>query len=250
MRASSIWARLCSSLFTYCTRVLRLSEHAAYGRIEAARAARRFPVVVERLESGELTLSNLSLLRPHLTDENCLARLDLVRFASKRDVERLVAASAPQSDVAPLIRKLPNQASGLTRAVQAAPGSSSSNAWSVESNTVHDGASRSSDAPCDTRPGGTSTAILVAPAVAPSRPAVVVRALAPGRYKIQFTVNQDTHDKLRRAQDLVRHAIPDGDVAVIFDRALSALLRRRKLHNSATPQLRNQRPTPQLPKDN
>ena len=29
----------CSSLFTYCTRVLHLSEHAAYGRIEAARAA-------------------------------------------------------------------------------------------------------------------------------------------------------------------------------------------------------------------
>ena len=31
----------CSSLFTYCTRVLYLSEYAAYGRIEAARAARR-----------------------------------------------------------------------------------------------------------------------------------------------------------------------------------------------------------------
>ena len=33
----------CSSLFTYCTRVLRLSESAAYVRIEAARLARRFP---------------------------------------------------------------------------------------------------------------------------------------------------------------------------------------------------------------
>ena len=32
----------CSSLFTYRTQVLRLSEHAAYGRIEAARA--RSPV--------------------------------------------------------------------------------------------------------------------------------------------------------------------------------------------------------------
>lgn len=109
----------CSSLFTYCTRVLHLSEHAAYGRIEAARAARRFPVVLERLESGQLTLSNLSLLRPHLTDENCLAQLDAVRFASKRDVERLVAAIARQPDVAAMIRKLPNQAAVLTPAVQA-----------------------------------------------------------------------------------------------------------------------------------
>ena len=29
----------CPSLFAYCTRVLHLSEHAAYHRIEAARAA-------------------------------------------------------------------------------------------------------------------------------------------------------------------------------------------------------------------
>jgi hypothetical protein len=34
----------CSSLFTYCTQILHLSEHAAYSRIEAARCARRFPV--------------------------------------------------------------------------------------------------------------------------------------------------------------------------------------------------------------
>lgn len=39
----------CSSLFTCCTQVLHLSEHAAYGRIEAARAARKWPVVQELL---------------------------------------------------------------------------------------------------------------------------------------------------------------------------------------------------------
>jgi hypothetical protein len=39
----------CSSLFTYCTQVLHLSEHAAYARIEAARAARRFPQVLDAL---------------------------------------------------------------------------------------------------------------------------------------------------------------------------------------------------------
>jgi hypothetical protein len=35
----------CSSLFTYCTQVLHLSEHAAYHRIEGARAARQFPII-------------------------------------------------------------------------------------------------------------------------------------------------------------------------------------------------------------
>src|SRR6188472_2071778 len=37
----------CSSLFTYCTQVLHFSEHAAYHRIEGARAARQFPVILE-----------------------------------------------------------------------------------------------------------------------------------------------------------------------------------------------------------
>src|SRR5262245_44805381 len=59
-----------SSLFAYCTRVLRLSEHASYNRIEAARAARKFPLVLERLASGDVTLTTVQLLAPHLTVEN------------------------------------------------------------------------------------------------------------------------------------------------------------------------------------
>ena len=46
----------CASLFTYCTQVLHLAEGAAYNRIEAARAARRFPIVLERIAEGSLTL--------------------------------------------------------------------------------------------------------------------------------------------------------------------------------------------------
>jgi hypothetical protein len=47
----------CSSLFVYCTRVLHLSEHAAYARIEAARAAWRFPMILEFLVDGSITLT-------------------------------------------------------------------------------------------------------------------------------------------------------------------------------------------------
>src|SRR5713101_2042895 len=38
-----------SSLFKYCRAVLRLSEDAVYNRIRSARAARRFPVIVDML---------------------------------------------------------------------------------------------------------------------------------------------------------------------------------------------------------
>ena len=60
--------------------------------------------------------------------------------------------------------------------------------------------------------------------VAPPRRAEV-KPLAPERYKIQFTVDRETHDKLRRAQDLLRHTIPDGDLAAIFDKAITLLLK-------------------------
>ena len=58
-----------SSLFTYCTQRLHLSESAAYGRITAARAARRFPILLTRLADGDVTLTSISLLAAHLTDD-------------------------------------------------------------------------------------------------------------------------------------------------------------------------------------
>src|SRR5262245_50083059 len=60
-----------SLLFVYCTQCLRLSEHAAYGRIEAARAARKFPIVLDLLTDGSITLTAVCLLASHLTPESC-----------------------------------------------------------------------------------------------------------------------------------------------------------------------------------
>ena len=48
--------------------------------------------------------------------------------------------------------------------------------------------------------------------------------LSPARYKLQVTISDATHDKLRRLQDLMRHTVPSGDVAEILDRALTLLL--------------------------
>src|SRR5580765_5536082 len=59
-----------SSLFTYCTDVLHLSEPAAYSRITAARLARNFPTILTRLAQGDITLTTITLLAKHLTDEN------------------------------------------------------------------------------------------------------------------------------------------------------------------------------------
>jgi hypothetical protein len=52
----------------------------------------------------------------------------------------------------------------------------------------------------------------------------VVVPIAPERYKIQITVDQETRDALRQAQDLMRHSLPSGDPAVIISRALKLLV--------------------------
>ncbi len=51
-----------------------------------------------------------------------------------------------------------------------------------------------------------------------------VEPLSPERYRVQFTVGRETHQNLRRAQELLRREIPDGDPGAIFDRALKLLL--------------------------
>jgi 5-methylcytosine-specific restriction endonuclease McrA len=159
----------CSSLFTYCTRVLGLSEQAAYSRISAARAARRFPAVLPMLADGALTLSSIGLLAPHLTEENHDALLDAAQKKSTREVQKIVACASPQPDIPASVR-----------ALAAAP---------------------------------------TAPAARP-----VVAPLAPKRYFLKVTICEETREKLERARALLRHAVPNGDPAVLLDRALTLLI--------------------------
>jgi hypothetical protein len=52
------------SLFAYCTAHLHISEYGAYNRMEAARAARRFPVILQMLSDGALNLATVRILAP------------------------------------------------------------------------------------------------------------------------------------------------------------------------------------------
>jgi hypothetical protein len=55
------------------------------------------------------------------------------------------------------------------------------------------------------------------------RPAKVT-PLAPERFALQLTISGVTQEKLVRAQALLRHQVPSGDLAEVLDRALDALL--------------------------
>ena len=180
-----------SSTFVYCTRALLMSEQAAYKRITAARAAKRYPVILKLLARGKLTLSSVKILAPHLTDENVDALLEAVRHKSTSEVEQLIAAAHPQPDIPSTVRALPAPVPSLLEA-EAAPRLAK------------------------------PVAVVAAPALAPKP---VVTPIAPKRYLLKVTLGHHTYEKLRRARALLRHSVPDGDIVVILDRALTLLLR-------------------------
>jgi len=187
----------CGSLFVYCTRVLRLSEHAAYGRIAAARASRRFPVILELLECGAITLTTVKLLASHLELENCEHLLDAARHKTKEEVQELIACLHPQPDIASRIRKSPIAAPVVAGQPSTTPAASAilnmSSAMPPQSSAV-------------------------------AAPRTTVAPLAPERYFIKVSVSGEAHSNLRRAQDLLRHVIPNGDPAAIIERALTVLV--------------------------
>jgi hypothetical protein len=99
----------CDSMFVHCTNVLHLSEHEAYLRIAAARAARAHPVLLAMLGDGRLHLSGIAKLAPHLTRVNRDDLLARATYRSKRQIEVLVANLAPRPDVPTSVRKLPER---------------------------------------------------------------------------------------------------------------------------------------------
>jgi 5-methylcytosine-specific restriction endonuclease McrA len=203
-RASLYAAQGHGSLFTYCTEVLKLSEDAACNRISAARACRRFPVILEALASGALSFTTVRMLNPHLTPENHQSVLARASGRSRREIEALVAELAPRPDVPSSVRRVPG--------VMPPTPLSATAPLAIEMKPTTAMASES-------RP------TLSAPAVlhpAPRRP--IVETTSPDRYRVQFTIGKESHDKLRRVQALLRREIPDGDPGAIFDRAIALLL--------------------------
>jgi 5-methylcytosine-specific restriction endonuclease McrA len=82
-----------------------MSEGSAYNRIETARAARCYPKVLEALACGDLTLTAVRLLAPHLTPENSSEVLAAARHKSKQGIQELIASLNPRPAPATIIRR-------------------------------------------------------------------------------------------------------------------------------------------------
>jgi hypothetical protein len=103
-----------TSLFAYCTESLGFCKSSAGRRIAAARVCRKYPQAFARIARGELQLSALSLLAPHLTRENAAELFEGCKGRSCDQVEELLAARFPKPVLRDSIRCLPARPEGRT----------------------------------------------------------------------------------------------------------------------------------------
>jgi len=196
------------SMFEWCVRDLHFSEDMAFKRIRVARAARQFPRIYDLLSEGQLHLTAVVLLAPHLSPENANELLTAATHRTKAQVEQLLAERFPQPDLPTLIEPIARPLS--------------------HSGVVPEPFNMETPPPVGVSPGSSfpSPAPVAAASAfpAPTTAANRVQPLAPQRYAMQCTVSQETHDKLRYAQALLGHAVPSGDLAQVLDRALDALI--------------------------
>jgi len=189
----------CSSMFVYVTTRLGLAESSAYKHIHVGRLGRRFPLIFDLLETGDVHLSNLLLLAPRLNEENHQELLSAVRRKSKRQVELLLAARFAKAPVPARIRKLP-----APRARTQAESSTS------------------------TADPGTTTALPLVSTPPPSPPVATrpgrIEPLAPARFKVEFTADQEMVENIDKAKALLGPRLAGGELNELFALALRRLV--------------------------
>jgi hypothetical protein len=217
----------CSSMFVYCQRVLHFAEGVAYKRIGAARAARRYPEILEAVRRGDVHVTGVSLLVPQLTAASCG---ELIRAASHRtadEIRRLLADRRPKPDVAASVRRAPEPEVAVA----------------ITAPRAH------------VRPEPAGATAPARPVSAPNEPGPRARTepLGGERYCVRFTADRQLHEQLQELRALMRHQVPDGDVGKILARAVAVLLeqvRKRKFGKCSAPRpakLSKARPARQIP---
>src|SRR5438874_7234885 len=214
--------RAFSSMLAFCVGDLGLSEDAAYTRIHVARAARALPAMMEALRLGVVHLTGLRLLAPHLTPENHRDVLTRAAGKNKAAIEELVAELAPRPPVPTVFRRIPGQTDGPAAPAQdGALVSAPSDDVNVSSAGDTVAATAPSAAASAARRAGHAKRDVVAP-------------LSVDAFRIQFTGTRGFRDKLRKAQGLLRHRFPTGDVGGTLEMALDALIERVEKDRFAT----------------
>ena len=230
--------RACSSLYTYCIYELRFSEDEAFRRVAAARLVRRFPALLDAVAAGELHLTGLLMLGPHLTEGNFVEVLARAKHRTKRELARLVRILDPLPAVPARIeplgpapaRAIPGAATWETFVGSLCPGrdlqaGDRPREWGLE---AHDTDAGSNTAPARVI-GDRETAALARvtsdrETAAPAQAECGSELDVAERYAVQFTATEEYVRLVGQAKALLSHTVPNASLDEIHLRAMRAFV--------------------------
>ena len=211
-----------SSLFAYCLRELHFSEDITSKRIRAARAARKFPALLHALEDGRLHLSGIVLLAPKLTAENAGNLIAAATHKTLDEIEKLLACDFPKPDIESRIRKLPGPRPEVPSEHAARHVSASGEPAALELGAAETLAVQEAARPEQSEPAAQRTESAAVERRGRLTP------LAASRFAIQATIGDEGHDFIRRAQELLSHQIPSGDLSQVIEFVFKDFVERRE----------------------
>ena len=233
--------RRCASLYTYCIYELRFSEDAAARRSAAARLVKQFPALLEAIADGELHLTGLLMIGPHLTPENQLEVLGRAKFRTKKELGKLVRELNPLPPVPdciePLGPSLPHTprsptwaefAASLCPPVRELPAGERPRDW------ANDGVENAASAAA---PLNDREALPVGPV-----PADLPPVTGPQHYQIQFSTVEEHVQLIERAKALLAREKPGatlGELHLEAMKMLVAALEKRKFAVTERPRQPN-----------
>jgi hypothetical protein len=234
-------SRACASLYTYCIYELRMSEDAAYRRTKAARLVREYPELHDAIAKGEIHLTGVLMIGPHLGGERHAEILRRARFRSKKELLRMIAEIDPKPEVAARVEPIgpapPGRATYakymdvLSGPVRELPPGNRPADWIADSAD-----SIAADGSAD---GAGSAAVEGIEDGADSGDgADATEHARPLHYMVQFTASQEFVDLLEEAKNLLGHETPRATLPEIQVRALRVLVQQLRSRKRAATKVR------------
>jgi hypothetical protein len=193
-----------ASMFSYCTGRLHMSEDKAVRRIEVARLALRVPEVLDCLADGRLSVTTACVLVPHLTMETAVELLAVAAYRSRQEIVQILAERSRPVVSETLTLDGPDQVED-----------SSNLSAPVRMNSRGDECASQESEP---------KAASHTPGHANGSRRGQVRRSATGGFEVRLAITDEELNDLRQAQALLGHAVPSGDLAEVYARAMKHYL--------------------------
>jgi hypothetical protein len=257
--------RRCASLYTYCIYELRFSEDAAARRSAAARLVKQFPPLFDAIADGELHLTGLLMIGPHLTPENHVEVLGRAKFRTKKELGKLLRDLNPLPQVPDRIepagpalpRSLRNPTweeyvTSLAPRVRELPAGERPRDWAnevaAESEGVESEGVESEGVESEAVATGVEESVVESdPLPVGPVPCDLPPVTGPQHYQVQFTVVEEHARLVERAKALLARSRPGmtlGELHLEAMRLLVASLEKRKFAVTDRPRPRGQTSRP------